>query len=107
MMRSETMIVNLNITVDCRAPENGEEYLAGWIDQIGTYVYATDEVSLFARAQVAVILWADGFGSRKRLIDYLNENDVSISFSEESSPSPMPNSGRRTFEVPLALAGVK
>ncbi len=106
-MRSETMRANLSITVERRLPEQGEEYLAGWIDQIGTYVYARDLASLFARAQVAVALWADGFSSREQLVAYLSGSQVSISFTNESPLAPLPTGGSQTFEVPLALAGVE
>ena len=106
-MDSSTMMVNLHITVERRVSEH-LEYLAGWVREMGTYIYAYNEPSLFSQAQAAFLLWADAFPSREKLIEYMDKRGFPFEVNDRlPSLSLEPGTDvSEPREVPVALVSV-
>ena len=65
------MMVTLHVTPDDRG-----SYWAGWIEEMGTYVYADNMASLFPRAQGLFNLLVRNIDSKKQLLDYLDRRGI-------------------------------
>ena len=86
------MNVTLNITPDDRGT-----YWAGWVEEIGTYVYADDFNGLFPRVQELFNALAHSFPSRESFFGYLDKRGIAYRHVQSGRTSRTPQ------EIPVLV----